>query len=140
MKTTKNFLAATVAVAALNVALAADASGNDALRHSPRYLEEHPELLRAPSASREARPFYPKRSVEMAVNTALANRPRFREEHPEFRFAPASGQQTIVAQPHEIERLRRLTENKALAASPRFREQQPELLRGGPSFEIAPLK
>lgn len=113
---------------------------NTALLSSPRYLEEHPELLRTPSVGRKSHPVSTKRSVETAVNTALVNSPRFREEHPQFRFAPVSEEEAIAEQISETERLRRLMENRALASSPRFREQHPELLRVAPSYDIAPMK
>ena len=83
MKTTKNFLAATVAVAALNVALAADASGNDALRHSPRYLEEHPAFRFAWTSGEQTIVGRPN-EIKRTENKALAASPRFREEHPEL--------------------------------------------------------
>lgn len=111
---------------------------NTALLSSPRYLEEHPELLRTPSVGRKSHPVSTKRSVETAVNTALANSPRFREE--QFRFAPVAEEEAIAEQISETERFRRLMENRALASSPRFREQHPELLRVALSYEIAPMK
>jgi hypothetical protein len=113
---------------------------NSALLSSPRYLEEHPELLRSSSAARQSNSVSVKQSVETPVNIALANSPRFREQHPEYRFATVSPARTIASRINPAEQLRRLTQNRALAANPRFREQHPELLQLEPSFEIAPIK
>jgi len=56
---------------------------NTALLASPRYLEEHPELLRIPS-SQEPSALQRDRLARLTENTALANSPRFLEEHPEL--------------------------------------------------------
>jgi hypothetical protein len=138
MKTMNHLLVAAAAAFALNVALATEASNNTALLHSPRYLEEHPELLRAVPPSVESPAHKAKRLTEPTKNTALANSPRFREEHPELLWAASPAEQRTTVS--EGDRLIKLTENKALAASPRFREEHPELFRGEPMVEIAPLK
>src|SRR6267378_1178590 len=110
-------------------------SQNRALLRSPRYLEEHPELLRS-RAGTESRVFEPERPAKPTANIALANSPRYREEHPELRWAKLPAKPAVSAN----EGLAKLMENKALAASPRFREEHPGLLRGEPALEIAPLK
>jgi hypothetical protein len=137
----------TVAAAAFGAALLAQADEppaiekpqkNAALLASPRYLEEHPEVLRGGTAGGPSPALKRNWPAKLTTNAALVNSPRFREEHPELVWAasPAEERQAIS----ESDRLRKLTENKALAASPRFREEHPELSRGGPAFEIAPLK
>jgi hypothetical protein len=147
MKTFKHIILVAAAALTVNIVPAtqagepsalAESSKNTALLHSPRYREEHPEVLRTGSAFVESTEHKTKRLAELTENSALANSPRFREEHPELRWvaSPAEPRQAI----NEVERLRKLTENTALANSPRFREEHPELLRGEPEFEIAPLK
>ena len=113
---------------------------NKALLHSPRYLEEHPELLRpAESEQREQSTINKRDSLaKLSANTALAHSPRFREDHPQLLWATSPAEERTAVS--ETDRLVKLTENKALANSPRFREEHPELLRGRPEFEIAPLK
>lgn len=118
----------------------AKAPKQTALLSSPRYLEEHPELLRVPSFRGRSAALQTDRLATITENTALANSPRFREEHPELRWAMPSAEQSAAQNVREGDRLRKLTENRALAASPRFREEHPELLRTEPVFEIAPLK
>jgi hypothetical protein len=111
---------------------------NAALLSSPRYREEHPELLRCPPPREMTAALEAQRLAALTENTALANNPRFLEEHPELlRAGFATEQPQSVS---EADRLRKLTENKALAASPRFREVHPELLHAQPVFEIAPVK
>jgi len=111
-----------------------------ALFSSPRYLEDHPELLRAPLAREGPSTLQKDRLAALTENTALANSPRFREEHPELRWTIPSGGPSVVQTASESERLKKLTENTALANSPRFLEEHPELLRRESGFEIAPLK
>ena len=135
MKTLNHLLVAAAAAFALNVALATEASNNTALLHSPRYLEEHPELLRWQPSGRESNTVYQARLTE---NIALANSPRFREAHPELQVTPPD--QSLAPNASERDRLSQLTENKALANSPRFLEEHPELLHVEPVYEIAPLK
>ena len=144
-----NHLVLTASAAALGMALAAQAGEplaivkspeNTALLASPRYLEEHSELLRVPSSREKPSTLQTDRLARLTENTALANSPRFQEDHPELRWAMSSGQQSIAQNVNERDRLSKLTENKALAASPRFLEEHPELLRSEPVFEIAPLK
>ena len=145
-----NHLSVAAAVAlTVNSALTTQAGGphtlaklttNKALLHSPRYLEEHPELLRPAESEQRERSTMHKRdsAAKLSANTALAHSPRFREEHPELLWATSPAQQRMAQS--ETDRLTKLTENKALTNSPRFREEHPELLRSGPEFEIAPLK
>ena len=145
-----NHLSVAAAVAlTVNVALTTPAgeqhklaklTTNKALLHSPRYLEEHPELLRpADSEQREQSTIHKRDSLaKLSANTALAHSPRFREDHPQLLWATSPAEERTAAR--ETHRLVNLTENKALANSPRFREEHPELLRGGPELEIAPLK
>ena len=136
MKTLNHLLVAAATAFALNVALATEASNNTALLHSPRYLEEHPELLRGQSSGRESKTVYQARLTE---NIALANSPRFREAHPELQVTP-SPDQSLARNASDRDRLSKLTENKALANSPRFLEEHPRLSNVEPVYEIAPLK
>jgi hypothetical protein len=137
----------TIAAAAFGAALLAQADEppaiektpkNAALLASPRYLEEHPEVLRGGTAGGPSTALKTDRPAKLTRNASLVNSPRFREEHPELVWVapPAEKRQAIS----ESNRLQELTKNKALAASPRFREEHPGLSRGGPVFEIAPLK
>jgi hypothetical protein len=137
MKKLKHLLVAAVAAFAFNAAFAAEASKNTALLTSPRYLEEHPELLRGRTFGGESKIAS---QVNLAGNIALANSPRFREAHPELRWAASSVPQSGTPSISESERWARLTANKALAASPRFREAHPEVSREQPAFQVAPLK
>src|SRR6266436_7154633 len=114
----------------------ASSTKNTALLASPRYLEEHPELLRTPLSREKASTLQTNRLATVTEHTALANSPRFREAHPELRWAMPSGQEPVAQAVSESERLKKLTENKALANSPRFREEHPELLRTESVFEI----
>jgi hypothetical protein len=117
----------------------AKSSKNAALFTSPRYLEAHPELLRARSSGGESPALNSERIAALTKNAALANSPRFREAHPELRWS-SSTEQLAKRSVNRSERWSALMSHKALASSPRFREQHPELLRGQPVFEIAPLK
>jgi hypothetical protein len=137
MKTLKHLLVAAVATFAFNAAFAAEASRNTALLTSPRYLEEHPELLRGQTFGGESKIAS---QAKLTGNIALANSPRFREAHPELRWAASSSEQSSARSISPGERRRKLTANQALAASPRFREQHPEILRMQPVFQVAPLK
>ena len=145
-----NHLSVAAAVSlTVNVALIAQAgephdlaklTTNKALLHSPRYLEEHPELLRPAEREQSEQSAMHKRDwlAKLNANTAQAHSPRFREEHPQLMWATSSAEEQTAVK--ERDRLDKLTENKALANSPRFREEHPELSRGEPEFEIAPLK
>ncbi len=116
----------------------AELTDNAALLSSPRYLEDHPELLR-PRPSREESPaLKAQRLAVLTENAALANSPRFLEDYPALlRSAYSTNLSQTVSQ---ADQLKKLTENKALAASPRFLEVHPELLHAQPVFEIAPVK
>jgi hypothetical protein len=142
-----NRLMLIVAVATAGVSLSAqtckpsagaELTDNAALLSSPRYREEHPELLRARQPGEENPALEARRLAALTENTALANSPRFLEDHPELLRAGFAAEQPQSVS--EADRLRKLTENKALADSPRFREVHPELLRAQPVFEIAPVK
>jgi predicted nicotinamide N-methyase len=137
MKTLKHLLVAAVAAFTFNTAFAAEASKNTALLTSPRYLEEHPELLRGQTFGGESKIAS---QARLTGNIALANSPRFREAHPELRLFTSSPTPSPSRSISETERLSKLTAHKALAASPRFREQHPEILRVQPVFQVAPLK
>jgi len=113
---------------------------NKALLASPRYLEEHPELLRQQRSVGGSSGLNPAHLAIVSENSALTQSPRFREEHPELRWVMPSAQEAVARDVTESDRMRKLTDNKALAASPRFREEHPEILHGELRFEIAPLK
>ncbi len=116
----------------------AEPTDNAALLSSPRYLEDHPELLRPPPSREENPALKAQRLAVLTENSALANNPRFLEDHPVLlRAAYSTDQSQSVSQ---ADRVRKLTENKALADSPRFQELHPQLLRAQPLFEIAPVK
>jgi hypothetical protein len=98
---------------------------NAALRASPRYLEEHPELLSGRLTAAQTQTLHARPPATVTHNAALANTPRYLEDHPGLRTGMASTPR--VHRVTESERLDKLTKNKALAASPRFREEHPEL-------------
>jgi hypothetical protein len=142
-----NHLMLIVAVATVGVSLPAQASNpsasgrltdNAALLSSPRYLEDHPELLRGWPNGRDISVVKAQQFPALTDNIALAGSPRYEEKHPELlrSLSPAEQHQADS----EATRMRKLTENSALAATPRFREVHPELLRAQPVFEIAPVK
>jgi hypothetical protein len=147
MKTLNSLLVAAASAVALGATFCAQAgeggvsstlSRNAAVLASPRYLEEHPELLRGRSFDWESPSIKAERQAKLTENIALANSPRFREEHPDLRWSGSSPENRQVIS--ETDRLNKLTENAALANSPRFREEHPELLHVEPMIEIAPLK
>src|SRR5882762_11926230 len=74
--------------------LRSSGSRNVALLNSPRFLEEHPELLRASPSANGTRAMGERKAERLAgltANGALASSPRFREEHPELRWtSPAA--------------------------------------------------
>jgi hypothetical protein len=147
MKTLNSLLVAAAAAVTLGATFSAQAgeagvpstlSRNTAVLASPRYLEEHPELLRGKPSGWESPSIKAERVAKLTENAALANSPRFREEHPELRWLGSSPDYNQAIS--ERDRLNKLTENAALANSPRFREEHPELLHVEPMIEIAPLK
>src|SRR6266446_4754251 len=101
---TLNYLVLTVgSAAALAMALPAHAGESlavgktpkhTALLSSPRYLEEHPELLCMPFSDKEPAALQKDRLAALTENSALANSPRFLEAHPELRWAAPSEQQS----------------------------------------------
>ena len=149
MKTLNAVLMATAAVITVNLAIATQAGEppalpksprNKALLASPRYLEEHPELLRGQPSGGASPALNPQHLATVTENSALAHSPRFREEHPELRWSIPSARESVAQNVRDRDWLSKRSENKALAASPRFREEHPELLRSERLFEIAPLK
>lgn len=111
---------------------------NAALLSSPRYREDHPELLRCPPPREETAALEAQRLAALTENNALDNNPRYQEKHPELLRPGFAAEQ--LQSGSQADRLKKLTENKALAASPRFLEEHPELLHAQPVFEIAPVK
>jgi hypothetical protein len=147
MKTLNSILVTAAAALALTASFSTQAgelgnasrlSRNAAVLASPRYLEEHPELLHMQSAGKKLSVMNADRLAKLTENAALANSPRFREEHPDLRWLGSSPEYRQAMS--ETARLNKLTENAALANSPRFREENPELLHVEPMIEIAPLK
>jgi hypothetical protein len=135
------------AVTMVGVSLPAETSKPSASRQltdnvaelfSPRYLEDHPELLRGVTSVKDTPALKAQRLAALTKNGALANSPRFREEHPELLWAASSAEQPQAVS--EADQLRKLTENKAVANSPRYRETHPELLHVQSVSEIAPRK
>ena len=64
----------------------AQSSRNAVLLASPRYLEEHPEVLRTKSSGGESPVLLTDRPAKLTENIALTNSPRFREAHPDLRW------------------------------------------------------
>jgi hypothetical protein len=128
-----NQLMLTVAAISVSLSLSAQTHGqfcvsasaeNIALLASPRYREEHPEVVRlGPSCVESAEQVAPQLAV-ITMNTALANSPRFKEEHPELlRTGTASVDSSALEAKHLVE----LLKNAALVRSPRFKEVHAEL-------------
>jgi len=113
---------------------------NAALLSSPRYREDHPELLRGGPSGEPSPAPQAQRLAVLTRNAALASSPLFREEHPEFLRAASSQEQAQVVR--QTDQPRKLTVNKALEASPRYRETHPSRQRktsSGPGSIIASL-
>lgn len=149
MKTLNHLLLTAVAVFTVSGALTTQAgepsilaktTKNTALLTSPRYLEEHPEILREQWSGQKSPAHNTDQLAKLTENTALANSPRFREAHPELQWAAFPSDQTVAQNSSQSDRLSKLTQNKALANSPRFIEQYRGLLHNEPVIEIAPLK
>lgn len=119
---------------------------NSALVHSPKIIEQFPDLARinwgATAASK------PNTGVsqlaEVEKNQALANNPRMKELFPQLE---RSGQTPAVSLPKQADSSSELTEvlkNQAFANSPRMKELFPELkLRDSTTqetVEVAPFK
>src|SRR5262249_40123523 len=149
MKTLNCLLVAAIAAVTFKVPIAgaddrsperSDSPRNTALLASPRYLEEHPEFLRAlppaEDSSRDVR--RAERLAGLTENRALASSPRFREDHPELLRAAPYAVQSMARAPER--RMNTLTVNQVQRVSPRFLEEHPELSRGTPVLEVAPLK
>ena len=138
----------TTAVTALaftiNLHAMAQVPTNSALAHSPRFIEENPELARSaarPSAIHGSNPG-PLTST-LTSNRAWAASPRYIEEHPELARVGVAGRP--VRNNNEVPAA--VLRNKALAASPRVREEYPSLTRGhnlagegADHLQIAPVK
>jgi hypothetical protein len=129
-----NHLMLIAAAASIGVSLSAETckpsansqlTDNVALLSSPRYREDHPELLRSVASGNDTSARKAQRLAALTKNVALANSPRFREEHPELLWAAISEEHAQAAS--DADRSRKLTENAALEDSPRFRETHPEL-------------
>lgn len=142
MQSTKQmlFAAAVAAVCTLNAGVRGaepvrptPAATNKALAASPRYLEEHPELLRAPPSAQEAhaKAARTRRRLAKLIETrAVANGPRFLEENPELLRPPISAEEAQAKFTRIARQQARLEENRAWTASPRVREEFPWLARG----------
>lgn len=160
MKTTKILLlsaTAAVTLAASQNLVAADGSSqlaaikqNTALVHSPRMIEQFPELARDNRVSTTDASKPDTRGTQLAAigqNRAFANSPRVREQYPELAFY---GQTMSASFPNLVAsrtELARVMQNQALANNPRMKEQFPELKGSNAGFdpnlksvEIAPLK
>jgi hypothetical protein len=127
---------ATALAFGMNLHAAVQVPANSALAHSPRYLEEHPELLRrgmsdvAPPGSW---------ALTRTSNRALAASPRYLEQHPELGRVAVARDRNDQSVPREVLR------NRAFAASPRVLEEYPALARGlsradQTDLQIAPVK
>ncbi len=105
---------------------------NHGLAASPRYLEEHPELLRVPQSVQESEAKAARVRKELAQlteNRALATSPRFVEEHPELLRVSPSAEEAQASAARIQKQLAKLMENRAWAGSPRAREEFPALTR-----------
>lgn len=105
---------------------------NRALAASPRFLEQHPELLRPqPSVeeteAKDAR--IREQLAKLMENRALATSPRFLEQHPELLRSQPSAEEAAAKDARIRAQMAKLMENRALVASPRFREQFPAVAR-----------
>ena len=156
MKTTKILLlsaTAAVTLAATPNLLAADVSSqlakimqNSALVHSPRMIEQYPELARISVASTADSSKPDVRATQLAVivqNRSFANSPRVREQYPELAFYGQTPSASSSKPDESTSALAKVMKNQALASSPRMKERFPELrLNNGfeKPVEIAPLK
>jgi hypothetical protein len=140
MKTKHQILlvATTVAAFALNACVssphpgdAARAPINQALTASPRYREDHPELLRMPDTGEKSEARWTRSReyiAKLAENRALASSPRFLEDYQELLRTPETIDESEAKWARSREHLAKLAENRALATSPRFLEVHRELL------------
>jgi hypothetical protein len=157
MKTTKFLLlsaTAAVTLAATQNLLAADGSSqlarimqNSALVHSPRMIEQFPELARVSVVSTTDSSKHDTKATQLAEivkNPAFANSPRVRELYPELAFYGQTPSASSSKSDASTTELARVMQNQALANSPRMKEQFPELKARNNGFEksieIAPLK
>jgi hypothetical protein len=101
---------------------------NAALLASPRYREEHPERLRAESATSKFHTSDANCRLKLSRNAALANSPRFQEEYPELLRRPVSEEESLARAREVRKQLAAMMENVAWASSPRAREDFPEPL------------
>ena len=103
---------------------------NRAIANSPRFLEEHPALLRTPLSAEALRARAQRRTEHLAKltrNRALAASPRFLEEHPELLRKPPTLVEIQGQAERMSQRLHELRKNTAVAASPRVIEEFPAL-------------
>ena len=157
MKTAKILLLGVTAAVALTGTqnlLAADNSSqlarimqNRALVHSPRMIEQFPELARVSVASTTDSSKPDTKATQLAEiikNPAFANSPRVRELYPELAFYGQTPSASSSKSDASTTELARVMQNQALANSPRMKEQFPELKGRNNGFEksieIAPLK
>lgn len=141
-----SILTATAAALAVSLNLHAGSPGsaNRALAHSPRYIEEHPELIRGTARSSALHEVKPESvGTKLTTNRALAASPRYLEEFPGLARVDVASRPGRDANdvPSEV------LQNKAFVASPRVQEQFPSLMRGrsrvsqsGRPLQIAPVK
>jgi len=141
MKTKINLFALAATTAALSMGITTGSGQlsdnveppkNRAVSASPRFLEEHPELLRVPpsveeTSARAAR--IREQMAKLTKNRALATSPRFLEEHPELLRPQPSVKETKAKDARIRAQMAKLMENRALVASPRFREEFPGVAR-----------
>src|SRR5271170_468709 len=93
MKTKHQILLVATCVSSPHPGDAARAPINQALTASPRYREDHPELLRMPDAGEKSEARWSRSReyiAKLAENRALASSPRFLEVHPDLLFATIS--------------------------------------------------
>ncbi len=99
---------------------------------SPRYLEDHPELLRgspSPEETTARLERYRTYLTKLMENSAIAHSPRILEEYPELQRVPKSGDAFQTAAIRRAKQMAKLLKNQAWANSPRVREEFPGYLR-----------
>src|SRR5258708_302736 len=140
MKTTKIFLlgvTTAVALTANQSPQAADATSqlakviqNRALVHSPRMVEQFPELawVGLASTANTSRPdTRASQLAKISQNLALANSPRMLEQFPELAVSRQTSAASSVKPAASANELVQVMKNQSLANSPRMKERFPEL-------------
>ena len=97
---------------------------------SPRYLEDHPELLRVSPSPKEAAARleqYRTYLTELMANLAFSHSPRILEEYPELQRVSISAEASQTAVIRREKRMATLLKNQAWVNSPRAREEFPDL-------------